>query len=153
MRHRLAPVAAGRSSIDRTPSVPRSLSLARSIRYGGPPPRTKESVLAVVGFTLVTAAVVSPICGVITGLLTLACVRWRSARPLLTIGSPLCLVVVGLYDVVFQFRHRVPTDFNWPQLLDRVHTLGWMAVVLLLVDVVVDRLWLRRWWPTDDSPA
>jgi hypothetical protein len=55
--------------------------------------------------------------------------------------------------VWFQTAHHVAVDFNWPDLLARVNQVAWMAVILLVIDVVLDRLWLRRWWPTDDSPA
>jgi arabinofuranan 3-O-arabinosyltransferase len=154
MRHRLAPVTASpRSSLDRTPSVPRPASVVRTVRYGGPRPTTKELLIAVVGFTVATGLVVTPVCGLIAGALTLVCLRIRWSRLLLVLGAPLCVAAVMAYDVIHQFRDHIPADFMWPTFFARTHDIAWMAVVLLLIDVVVDRLWLRRWWPTDDSPA
>jgi hypothetical protein len=39
--------------------------------------------------------------------------------------------------------------FEWPIEMDRVHPLGWAAVLLLVADVIVDRVWQARRTDTD----
>jgi arabinofuranan 3-O-arabinosyltransferase len=154
MRHRLAPVAdeEGPAPIDRAPSVPRSFSVRRALRYAGAPPLLGRAALVTIGGGVVFGAIIGPIAGLVVAVCTALCLRISRARPLLTLLPPLLLASCGAYDVFFQLRHHVPTDFNWPQLLSRLDSVAWLSVALLVMDVLVDRLWLHRWWPTDDSP-
>ena len=43
-----------------------------------------------------------------------------------------------------QVRHSPMPGFEWPIEMDRVHPLGWLAVLLLVADVIVDRVWQAR---------
>ena len=79
--------------------------------------------------------------------------RMPRLRPVLVFGSPALLVLSAGYVIAKQVANRLPAGFDWPTYFDQVHQLAWAAVALLVLDVVIDRLWLRRWWPTDDSPS
>lgn len=155
MRHRLAPVAdeVAPTRLDRDPSVPRSFSVRRALRYAGAPPRLGPSILVTMGGGVLFGTIIGPIAGLVVAVCTALCVRIARARPLLTLLPPLLLASCGAYDVFFQLRHHVPVDFNWPSLLSRFDSVAWLSVALLVMDVLVDRLWLHRWWPTDDSPS
>lgn len=155
LRRRLAPMAAEETAMGLDPdaSVPRSLSLVRSVRYGGPAPRWTEMAAVTVGAFAIGFVVVSLWAGLAAGAISFACVRWRQARPVVTFGAPACLLICGVYYVGYQLVCSLRVDFGWPMQLGAVHQVAWMAVILLVIDVVVDRVWLRRWWPTDDSPA
>ncbi len=62
------------------------------------------------------------------------------ARFLVTLGAPLALGVAALYVVVQQQRHDYVADLDWPGRFTRVNNLVWLALVLLLADVVVEAL-------------
>lgn len=155
MRHRLAPVADERRpmAIDVEPSRPRPFTARRVLRYAGARPRPKAAVvtvlLALVGF----GAFIGPLAGVLVAVATVSALRFPRSRPLLTLGGPALLAFSGAYVVFEQHRHRYPAGFEWPIYFASVHQAAWVAVALLVVDATVDRLWLRRWWPTDDSPS
>ncbi len=89
--------------------------------------------------------------GLVGGVLVaLVAVRPR-LRLLITIGAPLALAACALYVIVQQHRHHYPSDLDWPPQFTRVNEIAWLAVILLLADVVVE--WLRRRTPdaTDDT--
>lgn len=48
-----------------------------------------------------------------------------------------------------QVRHSPIPGFEWPIEMDRVHALGWAAVLLRVADVIVDRVWQARRTDTD----
>src|SRR5262245_45678306 len=74
--------------------------------------------------------------------------RWRV---LITLGAPLALAACALYVIVQQHRYGYPSDLDWPPQFTRINEIAWLAVILLLADVVVE--WLRRRAPdtTDDA--
>ena len=63
--------------------------------------------------------------------------RWRF---LISIGAPVALGACALYVIVQQHRHDYPSDLDWPGSFTRINNLAWLAVILLLADVVVERL-------------
>ena len=87
----------------------------------------------------------------IVGIATLLCMRFRRARPILTLGAPAALALAGLYYLTFILMRHTYLRFGWPSWFARVAPLGWFAVILLALDVIVDRTWLRRWWPSAES--
>ncbi len=155
MRHRLAPVAADDAPmpIDPEPSRPRPADRHRFLRYAGARPSTAALLAATLGSLVVFGAFIGPEAGVLAAAATALAARYRTARPVLTAGSPLCLAAAAAYVVYEQHAKRFPVGFEWPADFVAVHQVAWMAVALLVIDVVVDRLWLRRWWPTDESPS
>lgn len=79
-----------------------------------------------------------------------ALVIWAMRRPdargLLGVAAAGCLFASASFYVIQQFRHRFPPDFVWPQLFDRVHLVGLMAIFLLAAEAVRE-LVVRRWRP------
>jgi hypothetical protein len=116
-------------------------------RSDGAPPSVRATVVAVLLATAVSAAVIGPVAGIVVGAATLAVLRVRRARALTVLGPAVALAISGLYTIVSQARHNLPSGFEWPSYFPRVHQVAYVGVALLLVDVVADRLWTARWWP------
>jgi hypothetical protein len=64
-----------------------------------------------------------------------ALVLWAFRRPdargVLGVAAAACLAAAASFYVIQQFRHKFPPDFVWPQLFDRVHILGLLAIFLI----------------------
>ncbi len=112
-------------------------------------------VLAVtaLGAALAGAAAAGPVPGVAVGVVTAAAIRWRRARPLVLLAPAALLALSALYTVVLQLRDDLPSGFEWPSYFDRVHALAYTGVILLAVELVVDRCWTGRWWPTAERES
>ena len=123
----------------------------RALRYNGAAPKLGTALLVSVGAAIAGGAIIGYWAGPIVGLATLLCMRFRRARPILTIGAPACLAIAGLYYVTFVALRNTFLRFGWPSWFTRVAPLGWFAVLFLALDVIVDRSWLRRWWPSAES--
>ena len=80
----------------------------------------------------------------VAGLLAL---RVRRARPLLTILPVAVFVATVAWLGVRQLADDLPPGFDWPTYFEGAQDPAWIAVLLLALDAVVDRCWLRRWWP------
>ena len=78
---------------------------------------------------------------------------WPAPVRCFTLGAPLLLLLVAAYIIVEQYRWNLPAGFEWPGYYAGTHQFAWASVALMATDVLIDRLWLRRWWPTEDSPA
>ncbi|CAN5673256.1 alpha-(1-_3)-arabinofuranosyltransferase [soil metagenome] len=139
--------------LDSRPSMPRALRLSRILRYAGPSPSRFALLATVAGALVLGGAVIGPLYGVALAAVALLALRVPQSRPLLTLGGPLLfagsVAVLGL-DAL---RFRLPPGFDWPTYFESIHRPGLAAIALLALDVVVDRCWLRRWWPTEDSPT
>ena len=107
--------------------------------------------------TLGAGLLVQPLVGLLVGALVLFALLRPRARVLLAIGAPAALALAALYIAVQQYRHDYPAVFEWPTYFDRVQTLGWLAVVLLVADALVEVVRTRRRDPGDepvlDEPA
>jgi len=66
--------------------------------------------------------------------------RVPRARALLALGAPAALGVAGLWIAVSQIRNHAPPVFEWPTFFPRTRTLGWLAIVLLAADALVELL-------------
>jgi arabinofuranan 3-O-arabinosyltransferase len=141
-----------RRPLDVSPSMPRPFRRGRLLRYSGPPPSPATTTVTAGLAFVIFGAVIGPWAGLALAAVSALALRMPRARPLLTVGSPALLLISAAYIIAKQVRDRLPTGFDWPTYFERVHQLAWAAVALLVLDVVIDRLWLRRWWPTDDSP-
>ena len=70
--------------------------------------------------------------------------RHETFRRYLLLASPVALGVCALYVLYVQTRWRPTPSFDWPIEMKRVHPIGWAAVLLLVADVIVDRVWQAR---------
>ena len=50
------------------------------------------------------------------------------------------LAACALYVVVQQYRHDYPADLDWPGRFYDINNVVWLAVILLLADLVVERV-------------
>ena len=139
--------------LDARPSMPRPFQLARLLRYAGPTPSRFALVGTVLASFATGLALVNPVAAVALAAVAALALRVPRARPLLVLGGPLLFVGSALVLLVRQAVSSLPTGFDWPTYYDVLQGPAWVAVLLLVLDAVVDRCWLRRWWPTEDSPA
>jgi len=142
-----------RLAYDAEPSMPRTFSWARVLRYAGPRPSLFATVATVAGAFVLGTLVIGIVPGVALAVVALVALRFERARPLLTIGAVGLWGITCAYVLVTKLFRTLPSGFEWPTYFDPVHQVAWSAVALILLDVVIDRCWLRRWWPTDDSPS
>jgi arabinofuranan 3-O-arabinosyltransferase len=142
-----------RVPLDARPSMPRPIQAVRLLRYAGPTPSRFALVATVVAALVAGIALVDPLAGVGLAALAALALRVPRSRPLLVFGGPGLFALSALALIVRQARYSLPTGFDWPTYYDVLQGPAWMAVLVLLLDAVVDRCWLRRWWPTEDSPA
>ncbi|MBX3284902.1 MAG: discoidin domain-containing protein [Actinobacteria bacterium] len=139
--------------LDARPSMPRPFQLARLLRYAGPTP-SRFALVATVAAALVAGfALVSPAAGIGLAVVAGLALRVPRIRPVLVLGGPALFGASALVLLARQAVSSLPTGFDWPTYYDVLQGPAWVAVLLLVLDAVVDRCWLRRWWPTADSPA
>jgi hypothetical protein len=68
-------------------------------------------------------------------------VQWRPSLRAIVVLTPAALMAVVMVYVVYLQRHfRFPPVFEWPTLFPLGRPLGWLAVVLLAIDVLVERV-------------
>ena len=140
-------------ALDRRPSMPRAFTWDRVLRYEGPLPSLFALVATTIGAAVLGWAVIGVIPGVVLAVAAAVTLRVRRARPVLTLGGLAVFAASALWMVVRQHVHDFPAGFEWPTYFEGVQQAAWTAIALLALDVVVDRCWLRRWWPTEDPPA
>jgi arabinofuranan 3-O-arabinosyltransferase len=70
-----------------------------------------------------------------------ALVAWfPRTRFIVTLGAPAALAAAALYVVAQQYRYDYVADLDWPGRFTKVNDVAWLAVVLLLADVVIAAL-------------
>lgn len=135
--------------LDQRPSMPLALSWDRVRRYTGPTP----SLFAWVATTLAALAFGFAFAGalgaVVLGAAAAVALRLPRSRPLLTVAAPAIVVITICWMVVRQLVDNLPPGFDWPTYFEGAQAPTWIAVLLLLLDAVVERCWLRRWWAND----
>ena len=137
--------------LDARPSMPRPLSMRRVLRYVGPTPSRVATAATIVGAGALGALVIGPLPGLVLAVVAALGLRVARARPLLTIGGPVVFALCVGYVVLRQVVSDLPTGFDWPTYFEVVHQPAWTALALIALDAVVDRCWLRRWWPSESS--
>ena len=87
------------------------------------------------------ALIVAPWVGRARRASLLVAMQWRPRlRAVLVLGPAVLLALVTAYVVYLQHHFRFPPVFEWPTLFPLGRPLGWLAVVFLGVDVVVERV-------------
>ena len=115
-------------------------ALTSPLVAGGTRPPFVTLVAAPLGAAVVAGVLVRPWAGLLVGALVLGALVRPRLRVLLTAGAPLAIGAAGLYIVVQNSRYDYPPLFEWPTFFDSVHVLGWLAVVLLAADALVEVL-------------
>ena len=109
------------------------------LNAGGASPPHRVIVALVIGATAVAAVAIGPVAGVVIGVGAFAGLRLRHGRAALAVAGLAALGVSAAYITVREVFERFPADFPWPASFDSVHALALVGVLLLAVDVVVER--------------
>jgi hypothetical protein len=115
----------------------------------GTQPGSRALVVGAVLVAVIGALLSAWWVGLLAGALVVLVALRPRLRALLTIGAPLALALCAAYVIVQQHRHHYPPDLDWPPQFTRINEIAWLAVILLVADVVVE--WLRRRRPVDDA--
>jgi arabinofuranan 3-O-arabinosyltransferase len=129
-------------------AMPLAWSLHRILRYEGPRPSLGTWIGVTVAAAAVGGAVAELPGAVVVGLASALALRVSAARPLLTIGGPAIFAGTVAWMLARQLGSQPPPGFDWPSYFEGAQAPAWIAVLLIVLDVVADRCWLRRWWPT-----
>lgn len=125
-------------------AMPEPYSSVLAFRYHGALPTRSTALLTglgVGGLAWLTAGVWV---GAIVGAAAAVGARHEKFRRWLLLGSPAALGAAATYVLYIQLRHSPMPSFDWPIEMSRVHPLGWLAVWLMVADVVVGRVWQAR---------
>jgi hypothetical protein len=102
----------------------------------------RPGIVGIVLSTLIAlgvgAIVVAPWVGLLVGaavLLVLLAPRWRAVLSLVPV---IALGGCGAYIAAKQFRTHLPATFEWPTFFWQVRTLGWIVIVFLAADALVE---------------
>jgi hypothetical protein len=84
------------------------------------------------------AVIVAPWVGLLVAAMVATALLRPRARGILALLPALLLGLAGSYVAYRQHRDHLPPVFEWPTLFPRARTLGWLAIVLLGADAVVE---------------
>jgi hypothetical protein len=115
-----------------------------AFRYDGALPSRRTAAWTGAGVGLVAWVLAGPAVGAALGIAAGVGARHEQFRRWLLLASPVALAVCGAYVLYIQARWDPVPSFDWPIEMRRPHPLGWVAVLVLLADVVVDRVWQAR---------
>ena len=115
-----------------------SVTLRSPFVAGGSTPSRRAVTSTTIAVTLASGLIVNPLVGLLAGAATLGVLLRPRLRWLLTVGAPAALAIAGGYVFIEQWRHMYPSVFEWPTFFGAVHVVGWMAVILLAADAVVE---------------
>jgi arabinofuranan 3-O-arabinosyltransferase len=112
-----------------------------------------RAVIALIGLTVGAAIVIKPVVAPIVLALAVLGLLVPRGRALLRLGSAACLMASAVYVLQAQARYNLPSNGQWVQAFHKVATLSWLAVALLVADVVIG--WARRSElpPPDTAPV
>ena len=92
---------------------------------------------------LVAAALIRPWTGVLVGAAAVAILLWPRLRFVFALVPAGLLALCAMFIALQQYRVEYPPFFEWPTFFDRVHVVGWLAVVFLATGAWIEVL--RRW--------
>jgi arabinofuranan 3-O-arabinosyltransferase len=124
-------------------AVPRPWPAADTLSYAGARPSRRQAVLAGGAVAVAGALVLTPIVALGVGILAGIAGRHAAARRVVVLLPLVLLAGAAAYVIAWQVRYRIAPGLEWPSELERAHPVAVLAVVLLGVDVAVERLWSR----------
>lgn len=139
-RWRPAPDGAPAAVVDPRP-LPLDLRLLRS-SPGDPPSWPVTGLVALVA-ALVGVVLLGPLVGLALAVAAGAGLRVERARPLLALGPAALLGLAAAFIGLQQIRHGFRPGFRWPEHFEEVHAVAYTGVLLLGLEVVIDRLRTR----------
>ena len=120
-----------------------------AFRYDGALPSRRTAVWTGVGVFILGWILAGPVVGLAIGIAAGIGARHETFRRYLLLASPVALGLCALYVLYIQARWDPSPSFDWPIEMRRPHPIGWVAVLALVADAVVDRVWQSR--RTDSS--
>jgi arabinofuranan 3-O-arabinosyltransferase len=133
-----------RTVVDAPSSLAEPYSSVLAFRYDGALPTRRTALWTGVGVGLIGLVLAGPGVGIIVGLAAGIGARHETFRRWLLLASPAALAACALYVLYIQVRWSPDPSFDWPIEMRRPHPIGWLAVLLLVADVIVDRVWQAR---------
>jgi arabinofuranan 3-O-arabinosyltransferase len=133
-----------RTVVNAPSSLAEPYSSVLAFRYDGALPTRRTALWTGVGVGLIGVVLAGPGVGVIVGLAAGIGARHETFRRWLLLASPAALAACALYVLYIQVRWSPDPSFDWPIEMRRPHPIGWLAVLLLVADVIVDRVWQAR---------
>lgn len=130
-------------TIDGFPAVP---AFGSPLAFGGRKPGRVTLVATVVVAALVGAALSSPWAAALGLLVALGLLAPRT-RVLLGVASVGAMLATAGYMIDQQWWHRYNPNINWPVYFPAANTLGWVVVLLLGADALVEAVRQRRAGP------
>ncbi|MGH9208189.1 MAG: hypothetical protein ACRD1G_16805, partial [Acidimicrobiales bacterium] len=121
-------------------------TLRSPFKSSGSRPGLTTLVAAPLAAALVAAFVISPWAAVLSGLAVLVGLAIPSSRAVITLFAVALVALSGFYEIVQQYRYHYPPEFEWPTFFTIGNTLVWIAIALLVSDVLVE--YGRRGRPT-----
>lgn len=125
-------------------AMPEPYQPVLAFRYHGALPTLRTAYVAGFALGLTGLILAGPLVGLVVGTITGIGARHEKFRRWLMLASPCALGLAALYVLYIQVRHAPQASFDWPIELKEPHPLGWLAVLLLVADVVVGRIWQSR---------
>jgi ribose/xylose/arabinose/galactoside ABC-type transport system permease subunit len=111
--------------------------------YGGSTPRAATLVVVSLITALVMAFAAGWLVGLISGVVVAAGTWWPRLRPVVIVLAPAALAGAALFILAKQLRYSLEPSFEWPTYFDKVHVLGWVAVAVLVSDLVIREMRAR----------
>jgi len=136
---------------DDVPDDDRVLRFTNPLVATGTEPRPLVVAAAAIGVGVVGIVLASWWVGLLAAVLVAVVARVPRLRFLIALGAPLALAACAAYVIVQQYRYSYPSDLDWPTQFDGINDVAWLAVILLLADVVVEAV--RRRGVRGPSPA
>jgi arabinofuranan 3-O-arabinosyltransferase len=87
---------------------------------------------------VIAGLTVAPWVGVLIAAVTALIASFRNLRRYVLFVPAVLIVMAGVYIAVQQQRYEFPPVFEWPTLFPRARTAAWIAVMLLVGDVIVE---------------
>ena len=99
---------------------------------------------------LVGGLVVAPWVGLVLGAVVLLVLLRPQRRWIISLFPPVALAACGAFIAAKQVYARYPATFEWPTFFSEIRTLGWLVVVVLAADAIVEIA--RNSKTTEDAP-
>jgi hypothetical protein len=96
---------------------------------------------------------VNPLIGVLLGAAVLLVLVRPRFRVVISLLPAVALAGCGAYIAAKQFRTNLPATFEWPTFFWQVRTLGWVSIVFLAGDALVEIVRTHRRGPAEPETA
>ncbi|HEV7757494.1 MAG TPA: discoidin domain-containing protein, partial [Acidimicrobiales bacterium] len=124
-------------------AAPEAYDPDTAFRFPGVRPGLPAAALVALALGVLGWLLAGPAVGVVVGVAAAAGARYDRSRRWILVASAASLALAAAYVLYIQVVHHPDPSLEWPYEMRRAHPLGWLAVLLLAVDVAVNRVWQR----------